>query len=205
MPSSFIAFIVFLFFWNISPGPMITLVSRNSVKFSFKGGIAIMCGILICDLIYLTLAFAGISEFIVKYEKIFYYAKILGGCYIFYIGLSILWNSRLKHDYTSSSGVSSNFVFTKEVLKGFFTNLSNPFTIVGMTSFILPFFKPEISLSAKILFAFFVPFSTFYCFLGITLIFGNPIIRKIILPKMVWFERCAGVVISYMAVMIIFF
>jgi threonine/homoserine/homoserine lactone efflux protein len=199
MISSFIPFIIFLFFWNVSPGPMVMLVSRNSVKYSFKGGFPIICGILMCDLIYLALAFFGVSEFILKHERIFFYAKILGGCYIFYIGLTILWDSRKIKDYTSNKGVSSKFNFKKEVMKGFFTNLSNPFTIVGMTSFILPFFKPEMTLEAKALFAFLIPFSTLYCFTIVTIIFGNSVIRNLIMPKIIWFERLAGLVICYMA------
>lgn len=205
MPSNILPFIVFLFFWNISPGPMITLVSRNSVKFSFKGGIAIMCGILLCDAIYLSLAFAGVSQFIAKHETIFYYAKIVGAFYILYIGVSILLNSKNTQDYTSQDGVSKNFFFKKEVVKGFLTNLSNPFTIVGMTSFILPFFSPDLNFSQKSLLAFFIPFSTLYCFLGVTFIFGNPFIRKLILPKMKWFEILAGIIISYMAISIVLF
>jgi threonine/homoserine/homoserine lactone efflux protein len=205
MLTSIFAFLVFLFFWNISPGPMVMLTSRNAVKYSFKGGFAIVCGILICDVIYLSLSFLGISAFIIKYEIVFNYAKIIGGCYIFYIGLNILWDSRKKKDYTSTEGLSSDFNFKREVLKGFLTNLSNPFTIVGMTSFILPFFKPEMSLETRVLFAILVPFSTLYCFCGISLIFGNKISRNFILPKIIWFERIAGVVICYMSIMMIFF
>ena len=184
---------------------MITLVSRNSVKFSFKGGMAIMCGILMCDVIYLSLAFAGVSQFITKYETIFLYAKFFGALYILYIGITILIGSKKQQDYTSKEGTSLKFSFKKEVLKGFLTNLSNPFTIVGMTSFILPFFDPGLNLSQKALFAFFIPFSTIYCFLAVTFIFGNHVVRKIILPKMKWFEIASGLVISYMAVSIMIF
>lgn len=205
MISNFFAFATFLFFWNISPGPMITLVSRNSVKYSFRGGMAIICGILICDSIYLILAFIGVSQFIAQNEQIFHYARMVGGCYIFYIGICILLDSRVKKDYTSRQGVSATFAFKKEMMKGFFTNLSNPFTIVGMTSFILPFFRPEMASSAKLLFAFFIPFSTLYCFGLVTIIFGNPIVRNFVLPKIVWLERIAGAVICYMAFMIVFF
>jgi threonine/homoserine/homoserine lactone efflux protein len=117
----------------------------------------------------------------------------------------ILQDSKNKKDYTSSEGVSANFSFKAEVIKGFLTNLSNPFTIVGMTSFILPFFKPEMSLETKLLFALLVPFSTFYCFSSISLLFGNKITRNFILPKIIWFERVAGVVICYMSLMMVFF
>ena len=205
MFSTVIPFVIFLFFWNVSPGPMTTLVSRNSVKFSYKGGVSLLCGFLICDAIYLAFAFAGASQFIMKHEMVFHYAKILGGCYIFYIGASILWHSRIKNDYTSGAGVSKTFNFKKEIVKGFFTDLSNPFTIVGMTSFILPFFKPDLPLSSTIVLALCIPICTIFSFLSITFAFGNPIIRKIILPKIVWFERLAGVVIALMAINIIFF
>jgi threonine/homoserine/homoserine lactone efflux protein len=205
MTSSLIAFAVFLFFWNVSPGPMVTLTSRNAAKYSFKGGFAIMCGILLCDIIYLTLAFLGVSEFIAKNEKIFYYAKILGAIYIFYIGASIVWNASKDKGYTSSEGVMKSFSLKKEFVRGFLTNLANPLTIVGMTSFILPFFEPSMPIKTQIIFAALVPFSTFYCFSGVTLIFGNPVIRNFILPRIVWFERVAGSVIIYMSIMIIFF
>lgn len=165
-----------------------------------------MFGILLCDLIYLTLAFLGISEFILKNEKIFYYTKIVGAVYIFYIGVSIVWNSfKNKEDYTSPTSKNKIFNFKKEFIRGFLTNLANPFTIVGMTSVILPFFEPSMSFQTKMLFAFLIPFSTFYCFMGVTFLFGNPVIRKLILPKIVWFERLAGSVIAVMAVMIVFF
>lgn len=205
MLSVFIPFAIFLFFWNISPGPMVALASRYSVKYSFKGGLAITCGILICDIIYLTLAFLGVSNFIAKNEQIFYYASILGGIYILYIGISIIKEaSKSKEDFTKGK-VISHFNFGKIVWRGFLTNLSNPLTIVGMTSFILPFFKQAVTLEQKFLFAFLIPFSTFYCFMLISFLFGNPIIRKLILSKMMWFERIAGCVICYMAISIIFF
>ncbi len=205
LTSSLFAFLVFLFFWNISPGPIVMLTSRNSAKYGFKGGFAIICGVLLCDTIYLMLAFFGVSKFIESNQTIFQYAKILGGFYIFYVGVMILLDSRKTKDYTSKEGVSSDFKFSKEVVKGFLTDLSNPFTIVGMTSFILPFFKPEMTLDTKMIFLLAIPFSTFYCFAGISLLFGNKISRSFITPKMIWFERLAGIVICYMSIMMIFF
>jgi threonine/homoserine/homoserine lactone efflux protein len=156
-------------------------------------------------ILYLSGAFLGISEFILKNESLFYYAKMIGAVYIFYIGVSIIWHSKKDKGYTSEDGLMKSFNFKKNLIRGFLTNLANPLTIVGMTSFILPFFKPEMSIEAKLIFAIFIPFSTFYCFGGITLIFGNPVIRKFILPRIVWFERVAGSVIAYMAIMILFF
>jgi threonine/homoserine/homoserine lactone efflux protein len=205
MFTEFIPFAVFLFFWNISPGPIVTLISRNSVKYSFKGGFPIILGVMACDAIYLTLAFLGVSEFIASNKTIFEYAKIIGGCYIFYVGITILLESKKNKDYTSANNMPIVYSFKAEFIKGFLTNLSNPFSIVGMTSFILPFFKPEMTLHSKMLFAFIVPFSTLYTFSLVTFVFGNSIIRNIILPKIKWFEILAGIVICYMSVMIVFF
>jgi len=206
MFSSFWAFALFLFFWTISPGPMVTLTSRYSIKYGIKGGLAMTAGVILSDIIYLFLAFVGIATFISKHEKIFHYATIIGGIYILYIGISIIISAnKTKKDFISEEGFESNFNPMKVFVTGFIATILSPVTIVGMTAFILPFFKPDMALGGKIFFAFLVPFTTFYCFLLISAVFGNKVTRKFVLPKMVWFERIAGAVISYMAIMVIFF
>lgn len=204
---SYFSFVIFLFFWNVSPGPNSTLISRSSIKYGFKGGLSTLIGFLICDSFYLTLSFLGVSEFISKHPLLFYYVKVLGSIYILYIGITIILESFTKKENAlfTESTTSEQFSFKKNFMRGLFTDLSNPFTIVGMTSFIVQFFKPEMLFSQKVLYALTVPALSLICYGIITLMFGNLYVRKIILSKILWFERATGIILSYMAVTMMLF
>jgi threonine/homoserine/homoserine lactone efflux protein len=204
--TTYLAFVVFLFFWNLSPGPIVTLISRNSVKYSYKGGFSTILGVVLVDCLYLTLAMLGVSEFIAKHEKFFYYAKMVGAVYIFYIGASIFYYAKQDKGYTNTeTSEKEGFNWKKLTGIGILTDLSNPLTILGMTSFILQFFKTGMPFAEKALYAISVPVLSIACFAIVTFLFGNPLTRKLILPKMVWFERIAGLLLAWMAIMVLFF
>lgn len=201
----YFTFVVFLIFWNLAPGPNVAMVSQIAIKYGLRGGLGVVLGIVVCDVIYLTLAFLGVSEFIARYERIFYYAKMVGGLYILYVGVMTFLEANKSKGYDQDMVAYNGKSFGKSFVRGFLTDLSNPLTIVGMTSFILQFFNPEMQVIEKFIFILTVPILSFVCYFFVVFIFANKVTMNFISPKIIWFERISGIILAYIAIMILFF
>ena len=198
------SYILFLFVWMVSPGPCFALVARNSMKYGIKSGIWTALGMVVCDAIFIFLAVVGVAQFLSLYPKVLNAGKMIGGAYIFYIGVEIFLSTFKKlscEDAISTSNIENTR--KKLFLKGFLTDASNPLLIVGMLAIVLGFMDLEGSKVTLTIYSALIPITTIYVNAGVAICFGNPIIRKLITPYMHWFERFAGVAICTLAVLMI--
>ena len=138
------SYIAFLFVWMVSPGPCFALVARNSMKYGIKSGLWTALGMVICDTIFIFLAVIGVAQFLSLYPKVLNAGKMIGGAYIFYIGVEIFLSTFKKID-SEDYQISSNYENTSKKLfiKGFLTDASNPLLIVGMLAIVLGFMDLE--------------------------------------------------------------
>ena len=203
--SYLLSYIIFLFLWMASPGPCFALVARNSVKYGIKAGIFTSLGMIICDSIFIFLAVIGVAEFLSHYPKILNAGKMIGSAYIFYIGVEIFIATFKSNSCITDEVVGEKITNTPKnfMFRGFLTDASNPLLIVGMLAIVLRFIDLKAGVGHIAFYSILIPITTTYVTFSIAVIFGNPVIRKFVMPYMKWFERLAGIAIGALAIVMI--
>lgn len=198
-----LTYIVFLFLWMASPGPCFAMVARNATKYGIKGGIWTAIGMVICDSIFIFFAVIGVAEFLSLYPKVLSAGKMIGAAYIFYIGIEILLSTFRRSAQSETCDINTEATPVKLMVRGFLTDASNPLLIIGMLAIVLRFIDPSAGVGVITLYSVLLPITTIYVTFGIAVIFGNTITRRLVVPYMHWFERLAGVLIAFLAILMI--
>ena len=169
-------FIIASFLVVIVPGPTVSLIIANSLKFGVKAGLLNILGTQIGVLILiflLALGFEFISPFVDQIIKIL---KILGAIYLIILGI-ITFNSKINLNNNQSEKYNKRYIF-----QGLIVILTNPKIFLFLGSFLPQFISLEHSISFQIIYfgMLFILVATIFdsCY---ALIFGK--FRNIIADK----------------------
>ena len=169
-------FIIASFLVVIVPGPTVSLIIANSLKFGVKAGLLNILGTQIGVLILiflLALGFEFISPFV---DQIIKTVRILGAIYLIILGI-ITFNSKINLNNNQSEKYNKRFI-----LQGLIVILTNPKIFLFLGSFLPQFISLEHSISFQIIYfgLLFVLIATIFdsCY---ALIFGK--FRNLIAKK----------------------
>jgi len=139
-------FIIASFLVVIVPGPTVSLIIANSLKFGVKAGLLNVLGTQIGVLILiflLALGFEFISPFVDQIIKI---VRILGAIYLIILGV-ITFNSKINLNNNQSEKYNKRFIF-----QGLIVILTNPKIFLFLGSFLPQFIILEHSISFQIIY-----------------------------------------------------
>lgn len=199
----FINYFLVIYIFMMSPGPSMALISRNSAKFGVAKTTFTIFGILTSITFYTILSLIGIGALINLYPNAFKMFKLLGSCYIIYVGLKIFY-STFKAPIATKKAKQQRETKFQEYITGLLTDLSNPLTVVGLTSIILSFINISDSIEVKFIYLALTVISGFCYAYSYAFLFGNPIAKKFIEPKLILFERIAGMLVAIVGCIFIF-
>ncbi|NMP31477.1 LysE family translocator [Thalassotalea sp. M1531] len=135
-------FIPTFFFVSITPGMCMTLAMSLGMSVGVRRTMFMMSGELLGVATVAVAAVAGVSSILNRYPSAFETLKILGGCYLCYVGIN-MFLSKGKLAISEENKV-------KEVARwqlfnqGFITAIANPKGWAFMVSLLPPFINPEI-------------------------------------------------------------
>ena len=139
-------FIIASFLVVIVPGPTVSLVIANSLKFGVKAGLLNVLGTQIGVLILiflLALGFEFISPFV---DQIIKTVRILGAIYLIILGV-ITFNSKINLNNNQSEKYNKRFIF-----QGLIVILTNPKIFLFLGSFLPQFISLQHSISFQIIY-----------------------------------------------------
>ena len=139
-------FIIASFLVVIVPGPTVSLIIANSLKFGVKAGLLNVLGTQIGVLILiflLALGFEFISPFVDQIIKIL---RILGAIYLIILGM-ITFNSNVNLNNNQSEKYNKRFIF-----QGLIVILTNPKIFLFLGSFLPQFISLQHSISFQIIY-----------------------------------------------------
>ena len=172
----------------IVPGPTVSLIIANSLKFGVKAGLLNILGTQIGVLILiflLALGFEFISPFV---DQIIKTVKILGAIYLIILGI-ITFNSKINLNNNQSEKYNKRFI-----LQGLIVILTNPKIFLFLGSFLPQFITLKHSISFQIIYfgLLFILVATIFdsCY---ALIFGK--FRNLIVHKYLKILNLIGSVI----------
>ena len=138
-------FIIASFLVVIVPGPTVSLIIANSLKFGVKAGLLNILGTqfgVIILIFFLALGFEFISPFVDKIIKI---VRIFGAIYLIVLGI-IAFRSKINLD-NQSDKYNKRFIF-----QGLIVILTNPKIFLFLGSFLPQFISLDHSVSSQIIY-----------------------------------------------------
>lgn len=126
MLASLIAYAAALGLAAAVPGPGVAALVGQSMGNGLRAALFLLAGIVLGDVVYLTVAVAGLAAIAKAFAGIFLLVKVLGGAYLLYLAYK-LWTSRagISADRTEKQSTDIGAFLT-----GFSVTLGNPKTIV---------------------------------------------------------------------------
>lgn len=135
--SNYLNFVLVAAALVLVPGPDYILVTKNTLSTGKFGGFKTLAGTCCALLAHTAFAVLGLSAIIAKSAVLFSFIKILGACYLLYLGLRSLL-SKPDHAAVTSEKTDPQGTFSQ----GFVTNLLNPKVAVFFLTFLPQFIAP---------------------------------------------------------------
>ena len=112
------------------PGPDFIAVVRSSMARGTSAGLLTTVGVSIGLGFYATLSLLGLSAILVEYQWLGWAVRVLGGCYLVYLGVRIFFSRSRPVDIATGDAKPRG----NALLFGFLVTLTNPKAIVLFTS-----------------------------------------------------------------------
>ena len=197
----FLALAMIHFLAVVAPGPDFAVTIRQSVRFGRMIGICTALGIGAGISVHVLYTLLGVGALMHTTPWLLTVAKVVGGAYILYLGVSLL-RSKPKTVAEGNNDANEPFVeqtMLKAFTTGFLTNASNP----KATLFFLAIFTTLISattpLKIQALYGVWMCFVNALWFVIVALFFSSARVRLLFMRMGHWFERTMGVVLILFA------
>lgn len=204
--AEFLGLAVIHFLAVVAPGPDFAVTMRQSVRFGHWVGAFTALGIGAGISVHVIYTLLGVGALMHATPWLLDVAKVVGGAYILYLGLTFL---RSKAQPAPSvvdvePAVQETQTLVRAFLLGFMTNATNP----KATLFFLAIFTTVVSshtpLGIQMFYGVWMCFVNALWFVLVSLLFSSPSVRKKFLRMGHWFERAMGVVLIGFSVRLLF-
>ncbi|NVJ57742.1 MAG: LysE family translocator [Vibrionaceae bacterium] len=142
-------FIPTFFFVSITPGMCMTLALTLGMSVGYKRTLWMMAGELVGVGLVAVAAVLGIAAIMLNYPWLFVALKLIGGGYLFYLGIQ-MWRSRGKLAINMDDSPSAPQSDWDLVVQGFVTAIANPKGWAFMISLLPPFIDQNADLAPQL-------------------------------------------------------
>ncbi|MGE7957816.1 LysE family translocator [Pseudomonas sp. NPDC089530] len=197
----FLALATIHFLAVVAPGPDFAVTIRQSVRFGRVVGLCTAIGIGAGISVHVLYTLLGVGALMHATPWLLNVAKVVGGAYILYLGVSLL-RSKPRTSFEGSDGVGDQAQrqsLPRAFMTGFLTNATNP----KATLFFLAIFTTVISASTPLkvqaLYGLWMCGVNALWFVIVALFFSSPRVRLLFMRMGHWFERTMGVILILFA------
>ena len=197
----FLALATIHFLAVVAPGPDFAVTIRQSVRFGRVVGICTALGIGAGISVHVLYTLLGVGALMHTIPWLLTVAKVVGGAYILYLGVSLLRSrpkSVMEGDEPTDKPVVEQTLL-KAFTTGFLTNATNP----KATLFFLAIFTTIISASTPLeiqaLYGVWMCFVNALWFVIVAVFFSSSRVRLLFMRMGHWFERTMGVILILFA------
>ncbi|MGI9462963.1 MAG: LysE family translocator [Aestuariivirgaceae bacterium] len=171
------------------PGPDFVAVIRSSMAHGTRAGLFTTIGVSLGLSFYATLSLLGLSAILVEYQWLAWAVRILGGCYLVYLGVQLLLAepSRIEVPESNQAPKGGSFLF------GLLVSLTNPKAIVLFTSVFATAVTEAMPLWVMVLMIALVLTSTLIWYSVVSVFMSSASVIRRFRNAQHWIERVAGV------------
>lgn len=177
-----------VFVASIIPGPSMLLALTHGMHFGVKRSMASALGNVTVTLVQASISIAGLGTVLIASETVFLIIKWAGAIYLIYMGISLLYSSKMVLSPSKFSDSAKSSSLKKMYLQAVFVTAGNPKAIVFFTAVFPQFVDPNAAyLSQFCILLSICLFIAFTCFMiyaiggqKIVSLFSNTTIEKYI-------------------------
>ncbi len=173
----------------VLPGPDFVAVVRSSMTRGTRAGLLTTLGVTTGLCLYATLSLLGLSALLVEFQWLTWLVRILGGCYLIYLGIRLLraGPATPEKNETEAAGRYGALLF------GFLVTLTNPKAIVLFASVFATAVTPATPAWVMVLMIVLVGCASLIWYSAVTLFMSSaPVVRRFQNARH-RIERAAGV------------
>ncbi|MCD8829139.1 LysE family translocator [Staphylococcus gallinarum] len=199
------AFITITLMIIIVPGPDFFVVMKNSIISGKGNGAMAALGITSAHVCYSLLAVFGIIFILANMYYVFLVIKVLGACYLIYLGIKSIITARQGMDFSQDHMQAKQISYLNSYRQGFLSTLLNPKALLYYIS-ILPQFitagdgvSTQIAILSAIVTTVILVWFIFcvYIFQYIKLLFNNRKVKSI-------FDYAVGAILITLSINLLF-
>jgi len=197
----FLALATIHFLAVVAPGPDFAVTIRQSVRFGRLVGICTALGIGAGISVHVLYTLLGVGALMHTTPWLLTVAKVIGGAYILYLGVSLLRSkpkSAIEGEKTSEESVVEQTLF-KAFSTGFLTNATNPKATLFFLAIFTTIISAETPLQIQAFYGLWMCFVNALWFVIVALFFSSSKVRLLFMRMGHWFERTMGVVLILFA------
>ncbi len=173
----------------ILPGPDFVAVVRSSMSHGTRSGLLTTVGVSLGLCFYASLSLLGLSALLMQYQWLTWTVRVLGGAYLMYLGIRLLWTKAPATQVTVDDEPSTN----RALLFGFLVTLTNPKAIVLFASVFATSVTPSTPVSLMILMIALVTASSLAWYSFVSVFMSSSLVVRRFDKARHWIERAAGV------------
>ena len=173
----------------ILPGPDFVAVVRSSMTRGTHAGLLTTLGVSIGLCLYATVSLLGLSAILVEYQWLTWTVRVLGGCYLIFLGIKLLRAKPQPIELDEALRPAGK----RAILFGFLVTLTNPKAIVLFASVFATAVTASTPLWLMVLMIALVTASSLIWYSCVSLFMSSgPVMRRFQRARH-WIERAAGV------------
>ena len=170
------------------PGPDFVAVVRSAMARGTSAGLATTLGVSIGLGFYASLSLLGLSAVLVEYQWLAWLVRVLGGCYLIYLGITLLLSKPAPVDVSAEGGRPRG----NALLFGFLVTLTNPKAIVLFTSVFATSVTAETPVWLMVLMIALVIGSSLFWYSIVSIFMSSTPVISRFKNAQHWIERAAG-------------
>ncbi len=128
-----------------SPGPDFVLVSQHTLKYGRKAGLWCSLGIALGLSVHIIYSILGLATVVANSTTLLWWIKLLGGCYLIYLGFTGLRSKAKAITMQANRGHAVNLSVKKSLSMGFACNVLNPKAPIYFIAVFTVVLSPDLS------------------------------------------------------------
>ena len=175
-----------------SPGPDFVLVSQQAINHGRRAGLLCSLGITLGLGIHIAYSIAGLATVIAHSTELLWAIKIIGGCYLLYLGYCGLKSKATPVTELDTQSSDSQLSPKKQIATGVLCNALNPKAPIYFVSVFTIIISPELPMQALIAYGVWMMILQLLWFSALTLFLVNPRVNKQFRKFGHWLDRVLG-------------
>jgi len=185
----------------ISPGPDFVLVSQQTLTHGKKTGFLCSLGITLGLCVHLTYSALGLAAIIASSSSALWAIKIIGGCYLLYLGYKGITSQKTSIDTSNAQIPKSSSLKTIGI--GFLCNALNPKAPIYFVSLFTLVLSADLPVSHLLIYSVWIMLIQFTCFSGVVFLLSRPAVNKKFRATGHWVNRITGMAMVVLGVKVI--
>ncbi|MCM3563380.1 LysE family translocator [Hydrogenophaga intermedia] len=197
--ASLLAIGIALLIGAASPGPSFIMVARSAASGGRRAGLQAALGMGLGGLIFAVGALLGLSATLAAAPKVFAALKLAGAAYLGYLAFRLWQGAKQPLEIQIPLSTGRSTASTRHFLLGFFTQISNPKTVIVYASVFAALLPSSPGIEFHLLVAILVFAIEAGWYATVALILSSDGAQAVYVRCKVWIDRLSGVMMGVLA------